>query len=61
VITGGTLVAYAGVGSPTVVAAGTYVFRLTLTLPAAAGNTFQNLSSTLSFAFSGVQRDAVSK
>ena len=35
--------------------------RLTLTLPSAAGNTFQNLSSTLTYAFSATQRAATDK
>jgi predicted ribosomally synthesized peptide with SipW-like signal peptide len=35
--------------------------RLTLTLPSAAGNTFQNLTSTLTYAFSGSQRAATNK
>ncbi|QGN58398.1 TasA family protein [Nostocoides sp. HKS02] len=32
--------------------------RATLTLPAAADNTFQNLASTITFAFTGTQRTA---
>ena len=35
--------------------------RLTLTLPSAAGNTFQNLSSTLTYTFNGTQRAATNK
>ena len=35
--------------------------RLTLTLPSAAGNTFQNISSTVSYAFTGTQRTATNK
>ena len=35
--------------------------RITLTLPGTAGNTFQNLSSTVSFAFTGTQRTATDK
>lgn len=35
--------------------------RLTLTLPSGAGNTFQNISSTVSYAFTGTQRTATSK
>ena len=34
---------------------------MTLTLPSAAGNTLQNQSSTLSYAFTGTQRTATSK
>jgi spore coat-associated protein N len=35
--------------------------RATFTLPTAADNTYQNLSSTLSITFTGTQRNAVSK
>lgn len=35
--------------------------RLTLTLPSGAGNTFQNITSTISYAFTGTQRTATSK
>jgi predicted ribosomally synthesized peptide with SipW-like signal peptide len=35
--------------------------RLTLTLPSSAGNTFQNLSSTLTYTFNGTQRSATNK
>lgn len=35
--------------------------RLTLTLPSAAGNTFQNLTSTLTYSFNGTQRSATNK
>ena len=35
--------------------------RLTLTLPSGAGNTFQNLSSTLTYTFNGTQRAATNK
>jgi predicted ribosomally synthesized peptide with SipW-like signal peptide len=35
--------------------------RLTLTLPSAAGNTFQNLTSTLTYTFNGTQRAATNK
>ena len=35
--------------------------RVTLTLPASAGNTFQNLSSTVSYTFNGTQRAATDK
>src|SRR3954463_747870 len=35
--------------------------RLTLTLPSGAGNTFQNLSSTLTYTFNGTQRSATNK
>ncbi|GAC1416718.1 MAG: hypothetical protein NVSMB57_12020 [Actinomycetota bacterium] len=39
-------------------AAGSDNLRLTLTLPASAGNTFQTLSSTLQYSFLGTQRTA---
>jgi len=35
--------------------------RLTLTLPATAGNTFQGLSSTVSYGFTGTQRAATNR
>lgn len=35
--------------------------RLTLTLPSGAGNTFQNITSTISYGFTGTQRTATSK
>jgi predicted ribosomally synthesized peptide with SipW-like signal peptide len=35
--------------------------RLTLTLPSGAGNTFQNLTSTLTYSFNGTQRSATNK
>ena len=35
--------------------------RLTLTLPSGAGNTFQNLTSTLTYAFNATQRTATNK
>ncbi len=35
--------------------------RATLTFPAAAGNTLQGLSSTVSFSFTGTQRVATNK
>ena len=35
--------------------------RLTLTLPSGAGNTFQGLTSTLTYAFNGTQRTATNK
>lgn len=42
-------------------AGGTDHLRLTLTFPAAAGNTFQNQSSTLQYTFTGTQRAATAK
>lgn len=35
--------------------------HLTLTLPSGVGNTFQNISSTVSYAFTGTQRTATNK
>lgn len=35
--------------------------RITLTLPSTAGNTFQGLSSTIAYAFTGTQRTATNK
>jgi hypothetical protein len=35
--------------------------RLTLTLPTAADNTFQNKTSTISYAFTGTQRTATNQ
>ena len=35
--------------------------RVTLSLPATAGNTFQGLSSTISYAFTGTQRTATNR
>jgi spore coat-associated protein N len=55
----GSNLALSGLGSLT--AGGTDKLRVTLTLPSAAGNTFQNLSSTLSYTFTATQRAATSK
>ena len=35
--------------------------RVTLTLPSAAGNTFQGLASTIQYSFTGTQRNATNK
>ena len=35
--------------------------RVTLTLPSGAGNSLQNQSSTISYAFTGTQRTATNK
>jgi predicted ribosomally synthesized peptide with SipW-like signal peptide len=40
---------------------GTDHLRVTLTLPSGAGNTLQNQSSTISYAFTGTQRAATNK
>jgi spore coat-associated protein N len=42
-------------------AGGTDHLRVTLTLPSGAGNTLQNQSSTISYAFTGTQRAATNK
>ena len=54
----GANTALAGLSSLT--AAASDNLRATLSLPAAADNTFQNLSSTNTFAFTGTQRTATS-
>lgn len=48
-------------GLSALTAGGTDHLRLTLTFPSAAGNTFQNQSSTLLYTFTGTQRVATSK
>jgi predicted ribosomally synthesized peptide with SipW-like signal peptide len=45
----------------TTTAGSTDYLRLTLTLPSAAGNTFQNISSSITYAFTGTQRTATNK
>ena len=55
----GSTLALANLGALT--AGTTDHLRLTLTLPAGAGNTFQGLSSTISYAFTGTQRTATNK
>jgi spore coat-associated protein N len=55
----GSTLALSNLGSTT--AGVTDHLRVTLTLPGAAGNTFQNQSSTISYAFTGTQRTATSK
>jgi spore coat-associated protein N len=42
-------------------AGGTDHLRLTLTLPSATGNAFQGLTSTISYAFTGIQRAATDR
>lgn len=49
------------VAGPALVAGATDHLRVTLTLPAAAGNTFQDKTSTLVFAFTGQQRTATAQ
>lgn len=55
----GATIALASMSSLT--AAGTDDMVLTVDLPSAAGNTFQNLSSTITYTFNATQRAAVSK
>lgn len=55
----GTDVNMTGLSSLT--AAGSDNLRLTLTLPTTAGNTFQNLASTVTYSFTGTQRAATNK
>ncbi len=55
----GSTLALANLGSLT--AGATDHLRLTLTLPSGAGNTFQGLSSTIAYAFTGTQRTATNK
>jgi spore coat-associated protein N len=51
-----------GLGSLAALSAGgTDHLRVTLTLPAGAGNTLQNQSSTISYAFTGTQRAATNQ
>jgi hypothetical protein len=55
----GANMALAGLNSVTSAAADN--LRVTVTLPAAADNTFQGLSSTVNFSFTGTQRTATNK
>ena len=55
----GTSMALSNLSSTT--AGATDHLRVTLTLPSGAGNSFQNLSSTLTYAFTGTQRTATNK
>jgi spore coat-associated protein N len=55
----GSTLALSNLGSLT--AGATDHLRVTLTLPGAAGNTLQNQTSTISYAFTGTQRTATSK
>ncbi len=45
----------------TLTAGATNHLRVTLTLPTTAGNTFQDLTSTISYAFTGTQRDGTDR
>jgi predicted ribosomally synthesized peptide with SipW-like signal peptide len=55
----GSAIALANLGATT--AGATDYLRLTLTLPGTAGNTFQNITSTITYAFTGTQRTATNK
>jgi predicted ribosomally synthesized peptide with SipW-like signal peptide len=55
----GSSMALANLGSIT--AGATDRLRVTMSLPSAAGNTFQNLSSTVSYAFTATQRAGTSR
>ena len=55
----GSAISLANLGSLT--AGSTDRLRLTLTLPGTAGTTFQNITSSISYAFTGTQRTATSK
>lgn len=55
----GAAIALANLGATT--AGATDHLRLTLTLPGTAGNTFQNLSSTITYEFTGTQRAGTDK
>ena len=55
----GSAIALANLGATT--AGATDYLRLTLTLPGTAGNTFQNITSTITYAFTGTQRAATNK
>jgi spore coat-associated protein N len=55
----GTNLALSNLSSTT--AGATDHLRVTLTLPAGAGNSLQNLSSTISYTFTGTQRTATNK
>lgn len=48
-------------GVSALTAAGSDHLRITLTLPSATGNTFQGLSSTITYTFTGTQRTATNQ
>ena len=54
----GSAIALSNVSDLTTNGSGPDHLRLTLTLPSGAGNTFQGLSSTITYSFSGTQRTA---
>lgn len=49
------------IGSSALTVAGVDRYRVTLTLPAAAGNTFQGLTSVIDYTFTATQRNATDK
>ena len=59
--TGPVIGASQTLNSLTLTAGSDNFLRVTLTLPSATGNTFQNKASTISYAFTGTQRAAQSK
>ena len=56
----GAAVPVTGLSSLTTAGA-TDQLKMTVTLPATAGNTFQNLASTIAFTFTGTQRAATNQ
>jgi spore coat-associated protein N len=57
----GSSIALSNVSDLVTAGAGPDHLRLTLTLPSAAGNTFQNLTSTVTYTFNATQRAATNK
>jgi spore coat-associated protein N len=57
----GSAISLSNVGDLVSAGAGPDHLRLTLTLPSGAGNTFQGLTSTLTYAFDATQRAATNK
>ena len=57
----GSAISLSNLSDLTTAGAGPDYLRLTLTLPSGAGNTFQALSSTLTYTFNGTQRSATNK
>jgi len=57
----GSNLALSNVSSLVTAGNGPEYLRATLTLPSGAGNTFQNLSSTITYTFNGTQRSATNK
>ncbi len=57
----GSAISLSNIGDLVTAGTGPDHLRLTLTLPSGAGNTFQSLTSTLTYAFNATQRTATSK